>query len=259
VTKVNLYGVDVDVVSVDGTLAWVRSVIHNQGRARIVTLNATGLMNAERDPFFGRFVSGAELVVADGQPLVWASRLFGRRLPERVAGIDLVDRIAGIAAEAGLTVFLLGAEPDTVAAAAVELQQRHPGLIIAGHHHGFLGACPAATAEKVAASEASILFVGMGSPRQEQFIDRYWGELGVRIAMGVGGSFEVLADRVRRAPVWAQRLGLEWVFRMVQEPRRLAARYLDTFCWLAVRTAPVALRRLTFRQAQPAAKLERTR
>lgn len=237
--RVTLYGIDVDAVTVDETLAWVASTIAEGRRGKVVTLNTTGLMLAERQPFFRRFVAEADLVVADGQPLVWLSPLFGHRLPARVAGIDLIERLAEQAARSHHSIYLLGAEQDTVATAAAELQHRHPGLEIAGSHHGFLGDGANEVALAIGNSGAAILLVGMGSPRQEEFIDTYWDQLGVNIAIGVGGSFEVLANRLVRAPRWMQRLGLEWAFRMLQEPRRLTRRYADTFIWLVRRTAPL--------------------
>lgn len=237
--RVTLYGIDVDAVTVDETLSWVADTIAEGRRGKVVTLNTTGLMLAERQPFFRRFVAEADLVVADGQPLVWLSPLFGRRLPARVAGIDLIERLAEQAAQHRHSIYLLGAEPDTVATAAAELQQRHPGLEIAGSHHGFLGDGANDVALTIGKSGAAILLVGMGSPRQEEFIDTHWDQLGVNIAIGVGGSFEVLANRLVRAPRWLQRLGLEWAFRMLQEPRRLTRRYADTFFWLVRRTAPL--------------------
>ncbi|MEZ5408702.1 MAG: WecB/TagA/CpsF family glycosyltransferase [Acidimicrobiales bacterium] len=235
--RVTLYGIDDDAVTVNETRTRVADTIAGGRRGKVVTLNTTGLMLAERQPFFRRFVAEADLVVADGQPLVWLSPLFGRRLPARVAGIDLIEQLAEQAARSRHSIYLLGAEPETVATAAAELQARHPGLQIAGSHHGFLGDGASDVACAIGASGAAILLVGMGSPRQEEFIDTYWDQLGVNIAIGVGGSFEVLANRLVRAPRWVQSVGLEWAFRMLQEPRRLTRRYADTFVWLIRRTA----------------------
>ncbi|MEM9134106.1 MAG: WecB/TagA/CpsF family glycosyltransferase [Actinomycetota bacterium] len=239
-SRIELFGFGVDAVTTEQALDWVAEQATGPGRGRILTLNATGMMIAEQDEFLARYAGTAELVVADGQPLVWASPLFGTRLPERVAGIDLVDRMAAQAADRGWPVFLLGAEEATIAEAARELERRHSGLKVAGHHHGFLGDSAAEVAAQIAASGASILFVGMGMPRQEQFIDGHWERLGVDVAIGVGGTFEVITGHLRRAPVLVQRLGLEWAFRMIQEPRRLAGRYGATLVWLLRRTAPAA-------------------
>ncbi len=241
-TRVSIYGVQVDAVTVEQTLTWAAEVIAAGERRTIVTLNTTGLMLAERVPSYRDFVARADLVVPDGQPLVWLSPLFGHRLPARVAGIDLIDQLAEQAARKGHSIYLLGAEPETVTTAAAELIRRHQGLLVAGSHHGFLGDGAAEVAKAIAQSQADILLVGMGSPRQEQFIADHWDQLGVNVAMGVGGSFEVLANRLHRAPRWLQRLGFEWAFRMLQEPRRLARRYFETFYWLIRRTAPIAHR-----------------
>jgi N-acetylglucosaminyldiphosphoundecaprenol N-acetyl-beta-D-mannosaminyltransferase len=235
-SRVTLYGVGVDPITLDQSLAWIDETIAGGHHRRIVTLNTTGLMLAERLPFYREFVANADLVVADGQPLVWLAPLFGHRLPARVAGIDLVQQLATQAEARGYSIYLLGAETDTVEAATAELRRRHPQLRIAGHHHGYLGDGAADVAAAIGRSGAAVLLVGMGSPRQERFIDDYWSDLGVNIAIGVGGSFEVLAQRLHRAPRWLQRLGLEWAFRMLQEPRRLARRYLETFVWLTART-----------------------
>ncbi len=243
-SRVELFGFEVDAVTTEQALEWVAEQATGPGRGRILTVNATGMMIAEEDEFLGRYARSAELVVADGQPLVWASPLFGARLPERVAGIDLVDRMAAQAAERGWPVFLLGAEEATIAEAARELERRHAGLKVAGHHHGFIGDTAEQVADEIASSGASILFVGMGMPRQEQFIDAHWDRLGVDVAIGVGGTFEVITGHLRRAPVLVQRLGLEWAFRMVQEPRRLAGRYGATLLWLVKRTGPPAAKRL---------------
>jgi N-acetylglucosaminyldiphosphoundecaprenol N-acetyl-beta-D-mannosaminyltransferase len=242
-TRICLYGVDVDPVTLEEALQWITDAIAGGRRGRIVTLNTTGLMQAEQDQFFQEFVAKADLVVPDGQPLVWLAPLFGHRLPERVAGIDLLEQLADRAAGQGHSLYLLGAEDDTLATAASELIRRHPGLVVAGQHHGFLGDGAAEVAGAINASGAAILIVGMGSPRQERFIDDHWDKLGVNIAIGVGGSFEVLAKRVHRAPRWVQALGMEWAFRLLQEPRRLGRRYLETFLWLVKRTLPQVRRK----------------
>lgn len=248
IERLELFRFGVDVVTTEQALAWVERMVNSAERGRILTLNATGMMMAEEDDFLRDYLGKAELVVADGQPLVWASPLFGARLPERVAGIDLVDQMAARAADEGWPVYLLGAEEATIEAAANELQRRHPGLKVAGHHHGFLGDRAADVADDIARSGASLLFVGMGMPRQERFLDDFWDRLDVDVAIGVGGTFEVITGHLRRAPGLMQRLGLEWVFRMIQEPRRLAGRYAATLFWLGRRTAPAAARHLMRRR-----------
>lgn len=228
-----LLGVAINVTTADGLIDHIIASIRSRHRMRLVTLNTTGLMMAKTDPFFGRYVSAAQLVVADGQPLVWMSSLTGSHpLPERIAGVDLIDRLASRAGTEHLSLFLLGAQPATVEATAYQLNRRFPQAKIAGYHHGFLGDQADNVASEIRLSGASILLVAMGSPRQEQFIADYWDELGVSLAVGVGGSFEVIAGQVSRAPGWMQKVGLEWMHRTWREPRRLAPRYLATALWL---------------------------
>ncbi len=210
---------------VDWAAAWTR----NGRRGYLCTVNVAILMMMRRDPRLQRIVDRAALVVADGQPIVWVSRLGDRPLPERVAGIDLIDALAARAAREGFGVYLLGARRPVVEGAARRLAAAHPGLSIRGVADGYFGAGEALErARTVRRSGAQILLIGMGVPRQEFFLDEQWAELGVNLAIGVGGSFEVLAGTRRRAPRCCQRTGLEWLWRLVQEPRRLGSRYLVT-------------------------------
>jgi N-acetylglucosaminyldiphosphoundecaprenol N-acetyl-beta-D-mannosaminyltransferase len=186
-------------------------------------------MMMRSDPNLQRFVDGASLVVADGQPLVWASNLQAESLPERVTGVDLVEQLCALAAREGVGVYFLGAKREVIETAANRLKERNPGLQIAGIADGYFGADEAAErARAVRESGAKLLFVGMGVPRQEEFLESQWDELGVSLAVPVGGSFEVMAGTARRAPVFLQRIGMEWAFRLAQEPRRLWKRYLVT-------------------------------
>jgi N-acetylglucosaminyldiphosphoundecaprenol N-acetyl-beta-D-mannosaminyltransferase len=182
------------------------------------------------------FVERARWVVADGQPLVWASRLGPRPIPERVAGVDVMGALCARAVRDGFGVYLLGGTDETVQAAAAALARHYPGLTISGAASGYFSPRDAAgRVRTIAASGARLLFVGMGAPLQEQFIDRHWAALGVNVAVGVGGSFDVLAGKRWRAPALAQKLGMEWAFRAIQEPARLLPRYIQTstrFLWL---------------------------
>jgi N-acetylglucosaminyldiphosphoundecaprenol N-acetyl-beta-D-mannosaminyltransferase len=196
--------------------------------ARVGTVNVAMLMMMRRDRDLQRFMDSCAITVADGQPLVWLSELFGDALPARVAGVDLVESVCAGAADAGVTVYLLGGSIDVVGQVACALDRRHPG-VIAGYAGGHFGPDEAlARARAVARSGARLVFVGMGVPRQERFIAEYQAAMGDPVCIGVGGSFDVIAGKRRRAPAWMQRLGLEWTFRLLQEPRRLAKRYATT-------------------------------
>ncbi|HWO14824.1 MAG TPA: WecB/TagA/CpsF family glycosyltransferase [Polyangiaceae bacterium] len=217
----------------------VVSAIGAGERGYLCTVNVAILMLMRADRGLQRFVESARWVVADGQPLVWASRLAGTPLPERIAGVDLMDRLCARAAREGFGVYLLGGTDQSVRAAAAALARKYPRLVISGVADGYFSAREAPErARAVAASGAKLLFVGMGAPRQEGFIEQHWAGLGVNVALGVGGSFDVVSGKRWRAPELAQKLGLEWAFRAAQEPRRLLPRYVGSnsrFLWLLTR------------------------
>lgn len=201
----------------------------------LCTVNVSILMMMRSDVRLQKFVENAALVVADGQPLVWCAPWLGQKIPERVTGVDLVDAICARAARQGKRVYLLGAAQSVVATLAQRLQQRHTGLLIAFSDGYFKGDEARSRAEHVRISKTDILFVGMGVPRQEIFLEEQWARMDAGVGIGVGGSFDVLAGLRARAPAWIQKIGMEWLFRLIQEPRRLFMRYLVTNCqfvWL---------------------------
>ncbi len=206
-------------------------------RGWLCTVNVAILMMMRTDGRLQNFVDRAALVVADGQPLVWCASWFGQSLPKRVTGIDLIDALCERGAREGKRVYLLGAYEEIVVALAQRLRERYSNLHV-DYADGYFAKDEApARADRVRASGADILFVGMGVPRQENFIEEQWSRLGVGMAIGVGGSFEVLAGLRSRAPMWMQKIGMEWFFRLIQEPRRLFPRYLVTnsqLIWLVL-------------------------
>jgi N-acetylglucosaminyldiphosphoundecaprenol N-acetyl-beta-D-mannosaminyltransferase len=181
-------------------------------------------------------VTDADIVVADGMGVVWASRLLQSPLPERVAGIDLFLDLLALAAERNYSVYLFGATQDVLDECARRVREQNHGLVIAGSRNGYFDASETeAIAEDILASGADILFVGIPSPHKEVFLARFGHELGVNVCHGVGGSFDVIAAKVKRAPALWQRWGLEWLYRVIQEPRRMWKRYLVTnsvFAWM---------------------------
>jgi N-acetylglucosaminyldiphosphoundecaprenol N-acetyl-beta-D-mannosaminyltransferase len=183
-------------------------------------------LSAKENPLLAAAIRGAGLVSADGMGVLLLARRLGHRFPERVTGIDTMRRVVNLAAQRGWPIFLLGAEAGVAEAAAQALKAEAPGLHVAGTAHGwFADAEAASVAEGVARSGASVLFVAMGTPRQEWFAAEFGERCGVRYVLGVGGAFDVLSGRRRRAPGLVQRAGLEWLFRWAQEPSRLAGRY----------------------------------
>jgi N-acetylglucosaminyldiphosphoundecaprenol N-acetyl-beta-D-mannosaminyltransferase len=172
---------------------------------------------------------GCDVIVADGQSVVWASRVLRRPLPERVAGIDLFQRLLYMAELQARSVYFLGARPDVLERMVRRIRVQHPGLTIAGSRDGYYAADEApAVADTIKGSGADLLFLGMTSPKKEIFVATHGARTGAKVVHGVGGSFDVLAGVVKRAPrVW-QRAGFEWLYRALQEPRRLGRRYLTT-------------------------------
>jgi N-acetylglucosaminyldiphosphoundecaprenol N-acetyl-beta-D-mannosaminyltransferase len=224
-----------DALTFDEAVDAVFEVLHTGTRGWVCTANVATLMAMRRDARLQSFVDRASLVVADGQPIVWCARLFGGHLPERVTGIDLIEALCRRAAAEGRRVHLLGSTPPLVARALARLREHHPGLTIDGSHGYFPLEQSAAHADAIRARSVGLLLVGMGTPRQERFIEAEWERLGVGVAIGIGGSIDVLAGARIRAWPWIGRAGLEWLVRLVQEPRRLMPRYLVTntmFCLL---------------------------
>lgn len=204
--------------------------LDRQQPVTIGLVNAAKLVNMRSDGVLAESVTGADIVLADGQSVVWASRLLGRPLPERVAGIDLFTDLLAAAERRGDSVYFLGATDEVLQLMVGRLRVDYPKLRIAGSRNGYfdLDSDGASVAQAIRASGARLLFVGMSSPRKEIFLSRHGVETGTIVRHGVGGSFDVLAGITRRAPLLMQRLGLEWLFRLLQEPRRLVRRYAVT-------------------------------
>jgi N-acetylglucosaminyldiphosphoundecaprenol N-acetyl-beta-D-mannosaminyltransferase len=210
-----------------------RLVGHTLGGAthHVVTANAQFYVMAQQDPDFRKCIAEAEYVIADGVSVVMACRWLGRQQVSRIAGVDLIPRMCAEAATIGVPVYMLGGRPGMAVAAAETLLNKYPGLRLVGIECPPIGfdSNPQSLKRVVRAIEAAkpaILFVALGAPRQEYFIQRHIRPLGIPVAIGVGGSFEMIAGAVQRAPAWIRHSGFEWAFRWAQEPRRLAKRYL---------------------------------
>jgi N-acetylglucosaminyldiphosphoundecaprenol N-acetyl-beta-D-mannosaminyltransferase len=224
--------VQIDSVSLDETLEWIAATIAaaNPRSSQIATVNAQFVQIARSNDRFASILRSADLRVADGVPLVWACRLLGRPLPGRVNGTDLMERLSELAAERGFTVYLMGGRPGAAEAAADRLSKRFPGLRIAGTDCPPMGftedtALDEQAAARIRQAAPDILFVGLGAPKQEYWIHDHL-DLPAKVMLGVGGSFELIAGMTKRAPLVWQRSGLEWLWRLAVEPRRLWKRYL---------------------------------
>jgi N-acetylglucosaminyldiphosphoundecaprenol N-acetyl-beta-D-mannosaminyltransferase len=228
----------------DGAQRRILELVNAHRYAQVVTLGAEMAMLARRDLSYRDLINAADLVVPDTIGVVYAARLLGCRMRERVPGIELVERLCEECARLGLPIFLLGGAVDVADRAAAALQTRYPGLSIAGTQHGYFeDRDGAAIASRIASSGARLLLVALGFPRQEFWVRDHAAGLGALTCIGVGGSFDVISGRTARAPEVARRLGLEWLYRLVREPRRLGRQLaLPQFAWL------VAVQALTRRR-----------
>jgi N-acetylglucosaminyldiphosphoundecaprenol N-acetyl-beta-D-mannosaminyltransferase len=238
--RVTLFGLPVDILSHAETIERILAAIAAGERCQHVALNVAKLVNARTNAELERDICESDIVGVDGMGIVYALRLLGYGICQRVAGADLFESLMGECAARGFRPFLLGATPDVLRSTQQKLAERYPGLVLAGTHHGyFTPEQEGAVCEQIRRSGAHCLFIAMPTPRKERFMARHRNGLGVPFVMGIGGTLDVVAGQVRRAPALAQRLGLEWAYRMMQEPRRLAARYLRTnviFAMLVART-----------------------
>jgi N-acetylglucosaminyldiphosphoundecaprenol N-acetyl-beta-D-mannosaminyltransferase len=246
-TRQELLGVAIDALTMGQVLDQVDKAIVERGRLRIGIVNAAKLVHMRRDPTLRADVLSCDLILADGVPVVWASRLLGRPLPERVAGIDLMLGMLRRGNQTGYRVYCLGASEGVLATAVTQITREYRRVRLVGHHHGYFtpNEEPALVAA-IASAQPDILLVGISSPKKEQFLARWSDQLGVPVCHGVGGSFDVLAGKVRRAPLAWQRLGLEWLYRVKQEPRRLWRRYLVTNTLFCVMVLSALVRRRPF-------------
>lgn len=231
-----LFGVPIHDVTEDQVEAWMMERVRSRQRSHIVTSNLDFVRLASADPEMHRIHLEGDLVIADGMPLVWFSRLFGPALRERVAGSDLIVRFARAARDHQLSVYALGAAPGVAERAMKMLEERFPGLRVAGWESPppalLMKMEDEATVRKIQEARPDILFVAMGSPKQEKWIRLHHPDLNVPVAIGIGASFDFLAGAQSRAPRWLQKIGMEWLWRLAGQPRRLFHRYFHDFLYL---------------------------
>jgi N-acetylglucosaminyldiphosphoundecaprenol N-acetyl-beta-D-mannosaminyltransferase len=219
--KPRLWGIHIDNVSMNYALSRARGMILSRGGVKLVsTVNALGMDMALHDPQYHHILKYSALVLSDGVGLLWGLRFLGMPIQERVTGIDFAEQLCRMASVEGWPVYFLGARGDTARQCARALAARYPGLIVAGARNGYFGMEDPAVAQDVARSGTRILFVAMGIPRQEKWVARWSDALGDVLAVGVGGAFDVLSGQLKRAPRVMQKVGLEWLYRLFQEPYR---------------------------------------
>lgn len=240
--KVELIGLHIDALSMFETIEVIDKAIQSNSQIHHTVVNAGKIVLMHNDPELYRSVVNADLINADGQSIVWLSRLCRKehRLPERVAGIDLMSNLVHLAHEKGYKIFFLGAEQSVVEKVVESYSRNYSKDLIAGYRNGYFSSeQEPEVARQIAESGAQMLFVAMTSPKKENFLYRNRSALAsLNFTMGVGGSFDVVAGLVRRAPKIWQKMGCEWLFRFMQEPRRLGKRYIvynAQFMWISLR------------------------
>jgi N-acetylglucosaminyldiphosphoundecaprenol N-acetyl-beta-D-mannosaminyltransferase len=227
--RASLLGCPVDVLTMAETLDRARAAMRNRTRLQHVALNVAKLVNMRSDPLLCSDVMGSDMVGIDGMGIVLALRMFGVPVKERVAGVDLFQEILAVCAADGFRPFLLGATPNVLHQAAEVIVRKFPTIQIAGMRDGYFGSDQdGEVVEQIINSKADCLFIAMPTPRKERFLSTYRDRLGVPFIMGVGGAFDVISGHVHRAPVIVQSIGLEWLYRVYQEPRRMWWRYART-------------------------------
>ena len=232
-------GYPIDALNMDQTLNRIEQFIIEGNPSQHVVVNVAKIVKMRKDPELREIVSNCDLINADGMPLVWASRLLGNPLPCRVAGVDLFQNLVNLCAEKGYRPFFFGAREQVVEKVVEKFKARYPQLNVAGFRNGYYSEDEeSGIAEMIRDSKADMLFVGFSSPKKEKFLKCWMGTMKVPFCMGVGGSFDIIAGRTKRAPEWMQKLGLEWCYRIYQEPRRMWKRYAKTnpvFVWMVIK------------------------
>jgi len=237
--RVKLLNVPIDCLSMERSVERVSELIGAGRPRRVITLNPEILYRAVlSDHSLFDLINKADLVTADGEGIVWAGRVAGTPFPERVTGIDLMLRLVERAATEGWKIYLLGAAPGVAEEAAEKLTRRFPGLQVAGTRHGYFKPDEeAGIAQAIKQTAPQLLFVALGAPAQEMWIDRHIEDIGPVVAVGVGGSLDVISGRVARQPLWMQKLKIEWLGRLISEPSRWRRMLvLPKFAWLVLKT-----------------------
>lgn len=232
-SHIRLFDIPISKMTLTETADYLEQVIEQRQRHQVVTINPIMIMEGLRNPEFRRVLQGAELNVPDGAGVVWAARYTGKSVAERVAGIDLMHELLARSERKGYRVFLLGADQATIVEAVDKLRTRYPGIQLAGYRNGYFGSeQDSEVIEQIRQTKPDLLFVGRSLLTQEPWIAQYKEQLEVPVMMGVGGSFDVIAGKLKRAPMIFQKLQLEWFYRLLQEPKRLGRMLaLPRFVW----------------------------
>jgi N-acetylglucosaminyldiphosphoundecaprenol N-acetyl-beta-D-mannosaminyltransferase len=232
--RIKILNCPIDTYTMQETLDIINISIREKKQLHHVVVNAAKLVYMQKNKELYHSVVSADIINPDGQAVVWASRFLGKPLPERVAGIDLMQNLVKLAFEKRYKIFFLGAKEEIVKKVVEKYSKQYSKDIIVGYRNGYFKEYEEeVVAKQIAESNADILFVAISSPKKEIFLNKYKHIIKVPFIMGVGGSFDVVAGKVKRAPVWMQKAGLEWFYRFLQEPRRMWKRtFIDNFLFV---------------------------
>jgi len=231
--RIDILGVPLDCVTMESAIHYADQLIREGNSAAILAINPEKVIKCQDDMKFHELINQAGLLIPDGIGVVLMARMLGEKGIQRVPGAELMPGLCELAEREGYTIFLFGAAPDVNALAAEKIQARYPGINIVGKQHGYLGPDKMdGFINRLKQLSPDILFVALGSPKQEEWIMQYLPELGISICQGVGGTFDVISGRVRRAPGFVRSLHLEWLYRLLANPKRLARQTaLPRFVW----------------------------
>lgn len=228
-SRISFFGVYLDIITMQETLERISKFIENNQGVQHVVVNVAKLVYAQKDEQLREIINACPLINVDGAGVILGAKLLGVNIPERVAGIDLMAELIEYSAQKGYRPYFLGAKEEIVKSVVEIYQEKYPNLEIAGYRNGYYREDEeASVVEAIKGSDADILFVAMGSPKKEIFLSKYSKTMEVPFTMGVGGSFDVVAGKVQRAPMWMQKIHSEWLYRLIQEPKRMWKRYLIT-------------------------------
>ena len=227
--RVNIFDCPIDNLTMVETISLIDFNIKNKILTHHVVVNAAKLVYIKDNISLFNSVVECDIINADGQAVVWASKILNYPLKERVTGIDLMYNLIKLSVKNNYKIFFLGSDEINIKKTIVQISKQYNKNIIAGYHNGYFGfEDEHDIVQKIKKSSADILFVGISSPKKEIFLKKYKNSLNVPFIMGVGGSFDIISGKVSRAPIWMQGLGLEWFYRFIKEPKRMWRRYLYT-------------------------------
>lgn len=228
--EIDFLGLKIHPWSMRETIDLIESnIIERKQNFQHIVVNAAKIVYAQKNDLLKSAINNSDIVNIDGMSVVWALRLFGYNVPERVSGVDLFQNLLDLASIKGYKVFFLGAKPDVIQRMVNNLIKQYNNLQIVGFHHGYFSEKEEKEiVVKIVKSQPDMLFLGITSPKKEIFLNKYKKTMKIPFSMGVGGAFDVIAGKTKRAPVWMQNAGLEWLYRIFQEPRRMWKRYLVT-------------------------------